>query len=176
MNKQLYYCGIGSRKSDENILILMTKLSSRLEELSWILRSGGAIGADLAFEKGVANPQNKQIFLARDAKPWAFDLVKSFLPNDRSGFDYWKPYIKSLLARNMMQVFGENNDSPVKFILCWTKSLKYETSEVGGTGYAIRAALKHNIPVYNILEIGNDFDKIIGLINDSFSNISKNKK
>ena len=40
----------------------MTQTASTLDRLEYILRSGGADGADAAFEKGVRS-ERKQIFL-----------------------------------------------------------------------------------------------------------------
>ncbi len=146
-----YYAGIGSRETPVDILIFMSKIASILEQCGYILRSGKAKGADSAFEKGIRNTENKEIFIHSDAKPWAFEEVKKYLPNDRpKNFDFWQPYVKGLLARNMMQILGENGDSPVSFVVCWTPHGDYKSSIVGGTGYAIRCALEKNIPVYNL--------------------------
>lgn len=149
-----FYCGIGSRRTPEDILIKMKKYASILERMGFILRSGGALGADTAFEKGVVSVSNKQIFLARDAKPWAEIYVKNCMPLDRLSYEKsymnWKSYTKNLLARNMMQVLGEDGDVPVKFVLCWTPKGDYQTSIVGGTGYALRCALLNNIPIFNL--------------------------
>lgn len=46
----------------------------------------------------------------------------------------------------MMQILGKNLDKPVEFVVCWTKNGK----DIGGTGAAIRCALDHGIPVYNL--------------------------
>lgn len=147
----LYYAGIGSRNAPKNILEFMEKIASVLEQCGYILRSGKAKGSDKAFEKGVSNPKNKEIFTHQDAKPWAYTTVKKYLPNDRPAtFDSWQDYVRGLLARNMMQVLGPLGTAPVKFVVCWTAMGDYETSEVGGTGYALRCAIDHGIPTYNL--------------------------
>ena len=144
-----FYAGIGSRKAPQNILDFMTKIASVLEKNGYTLRSGGAKGCDQYFAKGVQLA--KEIFKSSDAKDWAFEEVKKYLPADRPPtFDSWNPYVKGLLARNMMQILGSGGDSPVAFIVCWTPQGDYQTSKVGGTGYAIRCALNRNIPVYNL--------------------------
>jgi predicted Rossmann fold nucleotide-binding protein DprA/Smf involved in DNA uptake len=62
----LYYSGIGSRRTPENIQELMVKLGHYLAGRGWVLRSGGAEGADTAFEKGCDQVHGrKEIFL-----PW----------------------------------------------------------------------------------------------------------
>lgn len=47
-----YYTGIGSRKTPDSICLLMTKIASLMSKKGFILRSGGATGADSAFELG----------------------------------------------------------------------------------------------------------------------------
>ncbi len=161
MNK--YYAGIGSRTTPPDIMELMGKIATKLSGDGYILRSGGAEGADTAFEN-YAN--YVEIFKSKDAQPWAFEEVKKHLPTDRSGFDSWKPYVKGLLARNMMQILGADGEHPVEFVVCWTPSLVYTDSSAGGTGYAIRCALAHDIPVYNLLDletVQQSLDWLIGI-------------
>ena len=74
------------------------------------------------------------------------------MPNDRGDFSTFSSYVQGLLARNMMQVLGEEGNKSVRFVLCYAPSLVYINSTAGGTGYAIRCALAHNIPVYNFFE------------------------
>lgn len=131
----------------------MTEIASFLERKNYILCSGGAVGADSAFEKGVQNLDMKRIFL-----PWlkfngnnspfytisedAIKLAKEFHPS-------WyrlSPFAKKLIARNGYQVLGGNLDSPVDFIICYTSNGK----AAGGTGQALRIANQYNIPVYNL--------------------------
>lgn len=49
----LAYAGIGSRKTPKHILDIMQYAASYLAAEGWTLHSGGAEGADSAFEKGV---------------------------------------------------------------------------------------------------------------------------
>jgi hypothetical protein len=50
----------------------------------------------------------------------------------------------------MMQVLGADGNSPVEFLVCWTPKGDWMSSEVGGTGYALRCALTNNIPIFNL--------------------------
>lgn len=60
------YAGIGARKTPNNILQAMETVAAYLASQGHILRSGGADGADMAFENGCdRNQGKKQIFL-----PW----------------------------------------------------------------------------------------------------------
>lgn len=61
-----YYAGVGSRETPEDVLQLMRQFAIKLANLGWVLRSGGAPGADSAFEAGCKEVQGRMsIFL-----PW----------------------------------------------------------------------------------------------------------
>lgn len=47
-----YYTGVGSRETPPHIRKLMTDIAYNLHKDGWTLRSGGAEGADQAFEEG----------------------------------------------------------------------------------------------------------------------------
>ena len=46
------YSGIGSRETPDNVLVVMEKLGAAFAKKGFVLRSGGADGADSAFERG----------------------------------------------------------------------------------------------------------------------------
>jgi hypothetical protein len=54
-HKLKYYAGIGSRETPSDVCSQMTELAKQLDAENWILRSGGAKGADSAFENGAIN-------------------------------------------------------------------------------------------------------------------------
>ena len=158
---KLYYAGIGSRESPSEILIIMTKLGQLLAEKRWILRSGGADGADKAFETGCdLGKGEKEIFLpwkkfndnpsslyfkskeiSEEIKLKAFALAEQYHPvwNDLS---YGA---KCLHARNGLQVLGRDLQTPVSLVLFWSKYVSK-----GGTSQAIRIATTRDIPVFNV--------------------------
>jgi hypothetical protein len=141
----MYYAGIGSRQSPKEVLSEMTEIAKRLDS-KYILRSGGAEGADKAFEAGATN---KQIFSPKDLiLKWAFDMVAELVVEQSWGttLDKMKPFVQRLIARNMMIMLGANGDEPVKFVICWTPDGKV----VGGTAWALRLAAKRNIQIYNL--------------------------
>lgn len=140
----LYYAGIGSRETPQDILERFSRTAQILESLGYTLRSGGAIGADRAFESGVKNL--KQIFQPQNVPQWAYTEVQKHLPEGRFWSNYKKEITKALIARDMQQILGPNGNNPVEFVVCWTKDGK----DTGGTGYAIRCAIAHNIKVYNV--------------------------
>ena len=50
----MIYTGIGSRETPSHILQLMTSLARAFSDAGYYLRSGGAHGADSAFEEGAS--------------------------------------------------------------------------------------------------------------------------
>lgn len=155
------YAGIGSRETPDHILELMMAAGYYLSERGLILRSGGADGADRAFE--MSTPGDKrEIYLPwrgfnnnwspiYDIPKLAFDLAKKYHP---MGGRLHGPVLK-LMARNSQQVLGMHLDHPVKFVLCWTKDgadgvKRWTGPKTGGTGQAIRIAAANGIPVVNL--------------------------
>lgn len=153
------YTGIGSRKTPQDIIFQMEDLAKHLCSCGWVLRSGGAKGADAAFERGSdAACRKKEIFLPTDIIPdEAFDIASQYHPT----WGGLPAYVKKLHARNVQQVLGENLDLASKFVICWTPdgAEKETTKETGGTGQAIRIANAYNVPVYNLANEGR-FDEI----------------
>ena len=148
-----YYAGIGSRETPINIIHLFKKVAYYLSVKEYILRSGGAKGADKAFEIGCDNHNGKkEIYLpwkgfegsdsnliVRDVK--AFEIAEKFHP-------YWHNLsdgARKLQARNSHQVLGLDLNTPVNFLICWTKNGKGQ----GGTGQAIRIAKAYDIPIFD---------------------------
>lgn len=48
-----FYTGIGSRETPEDVLRLMKVFAAQNADRGWVLRSGHAAGADIAFESGL---------------------------------------------------------------------------------------------------------------------------
>jgi hypothetical protein len=153
------YAGIGSRETPKDVCMYMTAVAKRLASLGYTCNSGGADGADSAFERGAVI--NRQIFLPWDGfngrdvmnmnklhntfdysvPPFNPNLVKKYHPKPSSlSYVGWK-----FMSRNSYQVLGKDLNTPVEFVLCWTKEGKLK----GGTAQAIRIALDRKIPVFN---------------------------
>lgn len=154
MKKNKYYAGVGSRETPQNILAIMTEIGEKLATQGYILRSGGAEGADCAFEEGCdAAKGKKEIFI-----PWrgfngkqipatkvsvaALKMAKAIHP----AWDKCNEWAQLLHGRNVYQVLGETMKLPVEFVVCWTE--KGRTT--GGTSTAIKIAEQNSIPVYNL--------------------------
>lgn len=167
--RNMLYAGIGSREVPDDILSVMTRIASRLEELGYTLRSGGANGSDSAFERGVKDIKNKEIFYANDATEKSIEIAKEIHPNPNALSEYGM----KLMGRNTFQIFGKDLDTPVDFVICYTKDGKEgygEERPCGGTGQAVEMALKKGIPVINL---GNDMARSLLRIKEL---IEKNDK
>jgi len=145
------YAGIGSRRTPFDTLLFMERLGQTLALQGHILRSGGASGADTAFERGCDNAGGaKEIFL-----PWpgfngrktscripdnAFAMAREFHP----AWDRCSQAAQKLHARNCQQILGAKLDDPSDFVVCWSPGS-------GGTEQALRIARAKNIPVFNLI-------------------------
>lgn len=154
------YAGVGSRSTPKDVLDLMSQTAIWLAQHQWVLRSGGANGADWAFEEGCRfvngkmniylpwkgfnhNPSNLFILPAVLNPPSPLlDLVKKYHP----AFDSLPESVIKLMARNCYQILGLDLSTPVKFVICWTADGK----DSGGTGFAIRMANDLGIKVFNL--------------------------
>ena len=141
------YAGIGSRSTPPEILRLMERMALILSGAGYTLNSGGAKGADTAFENGALR---KNIFYPFDAN----DEVRKIASEIHKNYNNLSDYAKNLMARNTYQIFGLDLNTPVDFVLCYTpdgcESHQTRTSTTGGTGQAIEMASRKNIPIINM--------------------------
>lgn len=152
-----YYAGIGSRETPPGVKPMIDEVSSFLSKMGFILRSGAAPGADTMFEEACQG--GKEIYL-----PWkgfnksesdlfldsmdpqliakAREIASKFHPN-------WKGLseaAKKLMTRNTFQILGKDLNTPVSFVVCWTRGGTIN----GGTGQAMRIARDLKIPIFNL--------------------------
>ena len=165
MNK--VYAGIGARKTPPEILHLMSRIATRLGELGYTLRSGGAAGADQAFLEGAlrsggavelylpkegyrghtAERYGKRVAVSASIPQRAFTLAMQHHP----AWGRLSAFVKKLHARNAQILAGGDAESaPAKFVIAWTP----RGEEVGGTGMSIKMARALGIPVINLYEAG----------------------
>jgi hypothetical protein len=155
------YAGIGSRQTPGEALVAMAAMARWLELSKWRLRSGGANGADTAFEQAVQSSANKAIYLpgpsfngrvagrdgcydATTLPGWhqALATVSQYHPAP----DRLSSMARRLMARNAMQILGPNMDQPVDLVICWTPGGALQ----GGTAQALRIAMDHDITILNL--------------------------
>jgi hypothetical protein len=160
------YAGIGSRETPADVQMIMRLLAGRMEKDGWLLRSGGAKGADTAFESGVMDPRHRAIYLpgpsfngrragsgggyfdSTQLPGWqqALETVSRYHPAPNR----LSPLAVNLMARNAMQVLGPSLDQPANMIVAWTPAPGGVPT--GGTAQALRMAADLGIPVRNLWE------------------------
>ena len=141
-----YYAGIGSRRTPPEVLADMTRLAGRLCNMDYVVRSGGAIGADTAFTDKL--PAEAYIVLkAKDATPAAIELAGTLHP----AWHLCDDYARKLLGRNCMIILGQTLVSPVEFVVCWMDP----AADRGGTLLGVNLAKSRGIPVYNLAVPGH---------------------
>ena len=164
-----YYAGIGSRETPKDVCNKMTEIASLLEKQDFVLRSGGAEGADHAFEIGISDPLMMDIYLPyinfNNKSGSKYIFISTFdHSNYKAAYESLKYHprgfnmshgTKVMMIRNYFQACGLVNQSNSSFVICWTPkgangyTIK-TTYDDGGSGQCIRIAAAHNIPVYNL--------------------------
>lgn len=157
------YAGIGSRETPNDVLRLMSLIAIHHARQGFTLRSGGAGGADLAFEAGCDRADGmREIYIpwsgfqsrlaTRDSRgfvqvgvgPKALELAQQFHP----AWERCSRGARALHARNGYQVLGRQLDDPVDRVICWTRG----ALGGGGTGQAIRIARHHGIAIHDLAD------------------------
>lgn len=150
----MIYTGIGARKTPKEFQDSMTYMAKFMAGFGATLRSGGAPGADTAFEDGCESGGGlKEIYLPfkgfnrNDSSLFgstkeARQIAKEYHPK----WDILGDTGRAFMGRNTYQVLGLDLKTPTKFILCWTPGGK----PVGGTSQALRMAKDFKIPVFNM--------------------------
>jgi hypothetical protein len=174
VTKSMRYAGIGSRQTPADVLGLMKQAAAYLESLGYTLTSGGAQGADLAFESGVK--QQKEIYLptgtvtdnaikvAHEIHPnlagaMAASKNKKIKEKIQQGATQVEAeaageqsalFVEKLMARNTYQIFGQDLNNPVDFVLFWAEEVPGSIRPKGGTGQAVEMARRKGIPTINM--------------------------
>lgn len=161
-NRSGVYTGIGSRKLPNQYYDLFVRLAQILSNKGYTCRSGGADGADSAFEEGsLLGRRTPEIYLpwkgfndrnegGRLVHPFEFANWKEAQKIASTIHPYWsnlKSSYKDLHTRNVYQIIGKNLLTPSEFVVCWAEP---EGDYVkGGTRTAVVLAKRLSIPVYN---------------------------
>lgn len=171
------YTGIGSRKTPPNVQYQMSWLGYQFARKGRTFRSGGAEGADLAFENGARHYYNKnnidshnllQIFFPgnyfnqrrADARQGRIDssllpgwseahYIASQIHPKWSAMDR-DPWMQDLHARNVFQVLGPFIDHPSDYLVYYAPE-DSKGNIKGGTRTAVVLARQYQIPTYNLL-------------------------
>lgn len=163
-----YYTGVGSRQTPNEYGEVIYKIASKLSDLGFVLRSGGADGADTFFENG---SKDSVIYL-----PWiGYNGRKGRVPEDHQlAYDLLEnvhPYYHSLSdgaiklhLRNINQVLGDDLDNIIKsnFLICYAR-IDTKGVPIGGTRTAWLIAKMYDIPCFNLF-IKRDYERLIKFI------------
>lgn len=161
-----FYTGIGSRKTPADVLSEMEELAATLGTAGYVLRSGGADGADSAFEAGAFRVSAEtEIYL-----PWrgfngnqsslfgVCERARALAATVHPQWDYLGEGPRKLHSRNCYQVLGKSLQVPSAFVVCWTpdgcECRSERRSGTGGTATAIVLASEAAIPVFNLQKAG----------------------
>lgn len=134
----MIYAGIGNRKLPPHAAAAITTLAQRLRNAGFVLRSGGAPGADTAFFEGAGDGM---VYRPQQATAKATYLAMCHHPAPGA----CNEHARRLHGRNAMIIMGPNLDEPVDFVLCYAVN-----EERGGTALGLRIARAHKIPTYNM--------------------------
>ncbi len=172
---QRYWTGVGSSTTPPDVQQTQTKIGECLARAGLILLSGGAVGSDSAFERGVGDkhlifygntrhktlhgyasiPRGAGRVLIEDGPlaQRAEQIVQHVLEPDHWRNITRNPFVRNLIRRNVFQVLGPQLNTPTEFLVCWAKP---EGDSIhGGTKSAYELARLLGIPTYNLID-GND--------------------
>lgn len=170
-----YWTGIGSRETPEDILRLMTILGKTLTDFGWVLRSGGAQGADTAFYEGCKLSENferakSMVYISwngmksGDTKLWHNPALGLY---DATRYPTWEEANQIALktrgsferlgkggiahhTRNVFQIQGHHLDTLSKFVICWAIPVGKTGAVKGGTATAVKLARQCKVEVINL--------------------------
>ena len=168
---------IGSRKlanpNQRESAELFYDVAKTCAELGHIIRSGGAVGADLIAEtayrdailerkatndqveiyvpwkkfqatRGINNPLHHLHVIPSD--PVLIQRANEMVYNTHPNPRALSQGALKLHSRNMNQVFGLDLNTPIDLCICWTE----HGIKSGGTASAITLCERNNIPVFNL--------------------------
>lgn len=172
-----FYTGIGSRETPQEVLDVMRKFAYLYAKKGYVLRSGGAEGADTAFAEGWGDAWSESVnnTMQSDCKaeiylPWnefngqlstmegrvlvtnktILEQAEQIASEVHPAWGSCKQGARKLHTRNVFQVLGATLDKPSTAVLCY--ALVQGSSVKGGTRTAVEIAKKYDVPVFNLAE------------------------
>lgn len=158
------YTGIGARGTPEDIGKIMTDLAMKLSDNDYVLRSGGANGADTFFEMGASTadiylPWKK--FNGRDLEAcginYHYKYDKTFNSKAEKIASTVHPAwsncngtVRKFHTRNVYQILGLELNAPSDFVVFWAVPDGEQVK--GGTNTAVQLAKERGVPTFNLYE------------------------
>jgi hypothetical protein len=158
----------------------MMEIGYRMAALGWCGRSGGADGADMAFETGYQQYVYEYDLIQAGFEcylPWnifnslsedSIHIVTPNLPNYTQAIDIvshihpaWDRLTqgaRSLHTRNVYQILGRELNKPSQFCFLYAEP-KSKTQVKGGTNTAFQLARRHNVETFNLYYI-EDIERV----------------
>lgn len=155
--KPLTYAGIGARLTPIEIRNGIQKLAERLALQEWHLATGGAMGADRAFELGAPVSQ-RTIYLPWPGYNWhegmdcvtlSEDTAKAAAEIAKYLHPAWakcSSMARKFHVRNVAILLGPDLDEPVDAVIAWTLGGTIN----GGTSMGLWVAAEYDIPKFNL--------------------------
>lgn len=155
--------GVGSRKIDTTQYAMILSLARFLRKRGWYLRSGGAIGADSAWEDGWVGSDQKTIYLPQEGfnkrpkndacyLPPTYDHIWVEAEDIAQGlhqrFESLDEFARNAHTRNVYQVLGDDLRTPSDLVIACAEP--NGRSVKGGTATAFNLAKAKGIPTFNI--------------------------
>lgn len=148
------YAGIGNREIPLSAFQELNKLARNFDKQGFLLRSGGAMGSDTAFQNGsehhiIYKTDETIIHNGTD-----ITIEQSICNNKelrriaKEHYPFWDnspPGTRDLMTRNVAILLGPNVDSKARMVVCYCRD-----EDSGGTAMGIRVAKEYGIPVYNL--------------------------
>lgn len=144
-----FYAGIGSRSIPSEECYKLTQIATHLEKLGYTLRSGGAEGADKAFEYGVRLPINKIILRSKHSTKKSEEIASKIHPV----WHMCDEYARQLHGRNVQIILGQQLNEPVEFVIAWTS----DGTDRGGTRTGLVLAKQYEILCFNLANREQNF-------------------
>ena len=171
------YAGVGSRRTPPDILDAMADIAQTLGDAGTTLSTGGAYGADKAFETGALRtdapitvhtpwPGYNGYRPGRDPEtdidvvhPKSTESVqgRSYAELAREHHPYWNRCsrgARALFVRNVSilagALDGDDGTLPVRAVIAYTPNGLPVGREAGGTGHTLRTADSLGIPCVNL--------------------------
>lgn len=149
------YCATGNMEIGMKVKNILVEIGRVLALNGYTLRSGGAPGAESAFEEGCDSVGGKkEIYLPFEGYNNKTTGVVTDMTNEEEAIKIAQRYyllwfklsnkVKQMLTRYSWAVLGRNLDDPVDFVIAYIREDGKTTEQV------VRVANGSNITVYNI--------------------------
>ena len=133
------------------------KVGTKNELINTITESKGGREIMLPWDGfGYARHDGNSYFSLEGLESSTVEIARSIAEHHHPNWRACSAGAKKLHTRNVFQILGPRLDTPVKFVVCWAEPDPAAGPGMvkGGTGLAVRVALKAQVPVFNLQQNG----------------------